>query len=208
MASIEVRQQLQLQVLQRVALCVCLVLPPLILLGTPDSVWHTAMRVGFLVLHVVMYKYATAATAQRLGFVHIVAMYVSPLLRAFSWGDDFVLWSVTFSTNRILPLVAVIYGGRNAALAAGAVTMLTAGGGKIVRMLWNGATTPYGVLTALPSLFTKDEGGMIAGDWYCITASTVLALALDGALTTALAHMSNALSAKQQFITNMVRTTP
>ena len=204
MERLEVRRQLQLQVLQRIALCVCLVLPPVILVSTADSASHTAVRLSFLVLHVGMYKYATAATAQRLGFVHIVAMYLSSFVRAFSWGDDFVFWSVTFSSNRILPLLAVIFGGSNAALAAGAVGMLSAGSGKIAWLLWAGATTPYSILTGLPSLFSREESVMIAGDWYCVAASTVLAVALDGALNTALAHMSNALSAKQQFITNMV----
>ena len=201
--------QLQLRVLRGAAISYMAMLPLIALLYPAEHMLHSFTRIYFFVHCLYVVLHGAEEGAQRHGRFLLTIFYAMSLMRAVRGAsEDSLLYMVVSGTHRLLPLAASVFGGRRTTLLAAFVSALTPLGVILAERLLDGTVglpASVGDVLALRTALTAHDRMLITADFYHTVVSTGIVLAVTESLRRALELLTDALAAKQQFITNMVR---
>ena len=198
-------QQLQLQVLQWIAMSMMVMLPLARFLLLPDTGLSMPVRAAFFVYC----AYLAVAVDERTVRVHgavvtLMFFFVSWLRVATTDDAQVVLLMVVYGVYRVLPFLAALFGGVGLSIATGVLSAASPLVVVLSKRVLLGKITLEQAATAPQDALTDQERLIIIGEVYYLVIATAIAIAFERALNRALTLLADALAAKQQFITTMV----
>ena len=205
-SSEQVYRALQLRALRSICLTVFVQIAFLLLVVRSDSPGHTVVRLGICGVTLLLYFLMNEQSVRPLALVLAVSVLLSPVIRGWYVDEaDVVMWMIIYGSHRCLPLLTVIMRGRAACLVTSALSAVSPFLVVTAKRYLAGKLASVGVVDILCGAhLTAFEQHVIFTDVYFLAMATAVAIFNERSVRVAVDLLSEALAAKQQFITNMV----